>query len=771
MATWNDIYVKQATANPDWTTSATVTLGSAAAEGNKLVLFVTASANATATTAPLTSAGWTLDQTFTSSQTTYILSRSVPAGGITSVTVGFLGSNKPVLRLIELTGISLKHASITNSGSASTGTLVTTTNDTVVFGLVSAVINGGEPTYDTWTNSFTSIGTLRSFASTPYDLPSRVAVGISQFVTTNAGSYSSAVTMAGTGGPAVLDVGGLAIAYQIGATTPTVDAGVDSLVALDGTFNRTATENDGDGTITARAWTVQAGPAGVGDTIGASAALSWVPTTAGVYTLRYSATNSAGTGHDDVQLTVIAPVVTTGSSSPIDVSLQPSTYRSRIRAEGPGGVSAWSAWSDPFVVSSGELALPRIAWEGGSDYWSQFTRASTAGWTDPSFFPISVFFGSANPTHVSSLKDAGVNLYMGVEHSPEIFPMANITGQGMYTMPSLEWTPAEVGNDNRVVGWSVSDEIEMGMGIPGDLDSDGDSDEYDCLIQQLGFVNEARGYNDGRFVHANFGNGILRTFWSNGASPNYPGKTTMYDHVALMDVSSADKYTYTSPDVANIIDGVHDAPDWPNGTPVQRAYSYGWQADQMRRFQNQSSLKPVWTFVETARPYLNEAGAGTITPDQIEGAVWSALIHEARGIAYFQHNNDNSYGGNYSIVQIPAVHAKVKAINEKVLSLAPVLNTQSYYNTSVDVNGFTYHRYSFANGTDTMVKTHGGFVYIFAGLGMGDATGSKTFTVPAGVSGNTVDVVGESRTIPVAGGQFSDTFTYEYTHHVYKIAL
>ena len=758
MATWNDIYVQQATTAPDWTTSATVTLVSAATAGNKLVLFVTASANATATTATLTSAGWTLDHTFTSSQTTYILSRTVPGGGISSVTVGFSVSNKPVLRLIELIGVSLKHATATNSGSAATGNITTTTNDTVIFGVAQAVINGGEPTYDTWTNSFVGLGTLRSFASTPYALPNRVTVGISRLVTTGAGTYSSAATMAGTGGPAVVNAGGLAIAYQIGAATPTVDAGADGSVALNGTFTRTASENDGGGAITARAWTVQSGPANVGDTLATSASVSWTPSVAGTYTLRYSATNSAGTGHDDVQVVVIAPVVTTGSASPIDVSLQPSTYRSRIRAEGPGGVSAWSAWSDPFVVSNGELALPRIAWEGGPSYWNQFSRAAVTGWTDPSFFPISVFFGSAAPEHVASLKDAGINLYMGVEHSPGVFPLTNITSQGLYAMPGVqEWTPAEVGNNDRAVAWFISDELEMGMNA-----QDPNADEYGLLAEQQGWVNQAHSYADGRFLHANFGNGILRTFWATH---------TMADHVALMDSSSADKYTYTSPDVANIIDGVHDAPDWPNGTPVQRAYSYGWQADQMRRFQNQSSLKPVWTFVETARPYLNEAGAGTITPDQIEGAVWSALIHEARGIAYFQHNNDNSYGGNYSIVEIAVVHTKVKAINAKVASLAPVLNTQSYYNTTVDVNGFTYYRYSFNNGTDTMVKTYQGSVYIFAGLGMGHSTGSKTFTLPAGVNGVVVTVVGESRTIPVSGGAFSDTFANEYTHHVYMIQL
>lgn len=413
--------------------------------------------------------------------------------------------------------------------------------------------------------------------------------------------------------------------------------------------------------------------------------------------------------------------------------------------------------------SSGDLALPKIAWEGGPAYWNQFSKAANSGWSSPNFFPISVFFGKADPTHVASLKDAGINLFMGVEHSPGTFPLSNVTSQGVYAMPNIdEWTPAEVGNDNLAVSWFMSDEIDM----------DGNyADEYAALAEQQNRVNLAHSYNDGTFLHTNYGNGVLRTFWS---------VNTMDDHVAIVDSASADKYTYTSPDVADIIDGIHDAPDWPNGVPVQRAYSYGWQADQMRRFQNPASLKPVWTFVETAKPYLIEAGATTIELDQIEGAVWSALIHEARGIAYFQHNNDGR--ANYSIVDIPTIHAKVKDINTKVLSLAPVLNTQSYYNASRVVNSFTYDFYTFNNGTDAMLKTYNGYAYIFAGLGMHannpactsgtvDGTGSKTFTVPAGVTGTTVEVVGEGRNLTVSGGDFTDTFDYEYTHHVYRIAL
>jgi hypothetical protein len=45
------------------------------------------------------------------------------------------------------------------------------------------------------------------------------------------------------------------------------------------------------------------------------------------------------------------------------------------------------------------------------------------------------------------------------------------------------------------------------------------------------------------------------------------------------------------------------------------------------------------------------------------------------------------------------------------------------------------------------------------------------FTLPSGITGSTVEVVGESRTIPVVGGKFTDTFAKESSYHVYKLAL
>ena len=92
------------------------------------------------------------------------------------------------------------------------------------------------------------------------------------------------------------------------ATAPTVGAGADATIDQYDTFSRTATENANGAAITSRAWTVQSGPNQVGATIGTAAALSWAPTVGGVYVLRYTATNSVGSGFDEVSVTVTALV-------------------------------------------------------------------------------------------------------------------------------------------------------------------------------------------------------------------------------------------------------------------------------------------------------------------------------------------------------------------------------------------------------------------------------------------------------------------------------
>jgi|GEM_PF-2349093 len=388
----------------------------------------------------------------------------------------------------------------------------------------------------------------------------------------------------------------------------------------------------------------------------------------------------------------------------------------------------------PTTISSIFATIPLVPWEGGSNYWKKFPKANAAGWGNSSFFPIAVFLGK--PGHAAALKAVGLNTYMGAEHDGST--MSSMTSAGMYVMPQQdEWTPAEVGNDTKAVGWFISDECDIGLGCTG-------SNTNENLLDQQSKLAYVHGLNDDRFTFANYSNGILRTWWANGNMPAF---------LSIVDAASNDKYAYTSPFVW---DQINASPDWPNGVHPAVSAAYGWQIDQMRSFQSPPGIHPNWIFIEAAMPLLNDAGSLTITPQQLEGAVWSSIIHEARGVAYFQHNN-GGVCGFYSLVDCNQTRLnQIAAINAKVTSLAPVINTQSY-------------QYSFNTTTDTMLKAYNGAAYIFAGIGLGHSTGAKTFSLPTGLTASTVEVVGEGRTLPISGGKFTDTFAAEYTHHIYKI--
>ena len=393
--------------------------------------------------------------------------------------------------------------------------------------------------------------------------------------------------------------------------------------------------------------------------------------------------------------------------------------------------------SDATIDASGggSLSLPRIPWEGGPTYYKKFAKADAAGWTDPTFFPITVFLGK--PAHAPVLKALGINTYEGMEHDGSA--ITTVTGQGMYVIAQDEWTTNEIGTDGNVVAWLASDECDMGLGCTG-------GDENANLADQKSKVATIRGYNDGRFAFANYGNGLLHTYWA---------INTMGGLMQVVDVASADKYFYTSPHIWGI---TPDSPFWPNAAKVASSGSYGWYVDQMKRYQDPANRHPNWMFVEVGRPYLTEAGALVIQPEQIEGAVWSSITHEAHGIAYFQHSNDPTCGG-YALIDCDQVRKdKVKAIDAQIKSLASIINTQSY-------------EYDFGAGVDTMLKTSEGFAYIFTSVGLKQTTGPKTFKLPPGISGATVTVVDENRTIAVANGSFDDSFAAEYTHHIYKITL
>jgi hypothetical protein len=481
--------------------------------------------------------------------------------------------------------------------------------------------------------------------------------------------------------------------------------------------------------------------------------------------VNYTVTGSATSGTDYTHTgTTMSPTVTfIAGSSTATVTVNP-TADTNVEADetvtltvAPGTgytigaantATATIANDDVPVSPGGTLGLTAAPWYGGNQYWAQFSVAAQTEWASPNFFPICVFYGK--PEHAAQLKARGINTYLRAEN-PQGHANVNImTNEGLYLILQPGWEPSQLGaNPNRVVGWMASEEIEM-FG-PGTCP--------DKLSAHMGEVNRRRAYNDGRFLQANYGNGVLMTHWC---------PSIMDDLVASVDTNSCDKYAYTSPHVREWL--FPNTWDWTNeygaSAYAGRSIAYGWCQRQMQKIGNTlngsptGNVKPSMVFVEVARPYLfDEPEATTIGLEEMEGAVWNTLIYGAAGVLWFQHNNDYANGGTYSIVQwnTPERPAKVQAINEQVIRMAPVLNSQPLV-------------WNFGANIESRLSVQGGYAWIIA-MGNGSG-GSRTFTLPPALANaTTVTVFEENRTRPVTGGQFTDSFAAEHEHHIYRIAL
>jgi hypothetical protein len=389
------------------------------------------------------------------------------------------------------------------------------------------------------------------------------------------------------------------------------------------------------------------------------------------------------------------------------------------------------------------LSLPRIPWEGGSAYWKKFAKPAAAGWSDPSFFPIVVWYdGISSNSEVKYDKSVGINTYIGMDSAT---PYSLFGDNGVY------WIGDKLNssfNDSSTnwVGDFLDDEVD-GRYTPA---------AGRAWLQSL--VNKYG--NDGRFKYANFTQTVMATDMPASDSQAFLNNFT--------DAVSLDMYWYTIP--------------YCSQTPYRDVYlkpvaqancrtasSYG-KTMQSLRMQDAADgkLQPLWQFVENLNGGPGpSAPAVYIKPGQLEGAVMNSVINEARGIVYFNQSFSGSCQSSnvFRESQVtpnfcgdPQV-AAAKEVNNRIKALAPVINTQSY-------------AWSFGPGLNTMLKAKDGYAYVFSMVDGSSQPGSRTFTLPAGVTGKSIEVLNENRSIAVqANGTFTDTFANEYTYHIYKVAI
>ena len=245
-------------------------------------------------------------------------------------------------------------------------------------------------------------------------------------------------------------------------------------------------------------------------------------------------------------------------------------------ASSSGGTAATGGMSN--TGGSGPATnLRPIPWEGGPAYWSKFPRAKAAGWTDPAFFPIGIWFESVD--NLPRLKPVGINLYVGANHSStDIDAFKSLSGNdGVFFIMNDEWSTADFGSNGELaVGALASDEIDMTGQSP--------------VSDQQKNVDAARGKADGRFVYSNYGKAALGTFWN---PQNMPAL------VRMVDVASDDLYFFTDP---NLPGEAPNSPAWPKGATVRQAASYGWTVDRMKSFLLPTALHPTWNFIEYSYP-------------------------------------------------------------------------------------------------------------------------------------------------------------------------
>jgi hypothetical protein len=393
--------------------------------------------------------------------------------------------------------------------------------------------------------------------------------------------------------------------------------------------------------------------------------------------------------------------------------------------------------------SDGALNLPRIPWEGGPAYWNQFPVAKAAGWASPKFFPIVMWFDSVSShAEVQADRSYGINTYIGEPKSTNYDFFAD---NNVFVLTTLDNAPH---GGTAQPGLFLVDEPDGGPSSAIDLR------KVNNLV--------ASSPSDGRFKEINFSATVISGSDPGANTANFQAMVNSYAGPV-----SVDKYYYTQPSCFDIrylmvsIDPAH----------CRTASSYGATVRALRALvAADGSLKPVWNFVEdlSGAPDPGHFYA-YIKPGQLEGSVMDSIINEARGILYFNQSFAGTCRGSNVIRQaqdemLPCARPQMDAmrrVDQRIEALAPVINTQSY-------------EYAFGTDLDTMLKAYQGSAYIFAMVSgaRNSQPGKRTFTLPPALArAASVQVLYENRTIPVANGQFTDNFAYEYTYHIYKVTM
>ncbi|HVV50176.1 MAG TPA: hypothetical protein VHO06_10990 [Polyangia bacterium] len=381
--------------------------------------------------------------------------------------------------------------------------------------------------------------------------------------------------------------------------------------------------------------------------------------------------------------------------------------------------------------------VPAIAWTNPYAGWS---RGIPTG-TDPTFFPIAVWLqGSWHATEMAAL---GINVYVGNNAGTDSLAasdLAALKAQGIYAIVGQDSVGLANVDDPTIVGWWAS---------PDEPDNAQDKPDGTCCgppVAPATMISEYDTYKAAdptRPVYVGLGQGVAYDGWE-GRGSNAPAES---GYMPAGDILDFDIYPYNNCD-GDANEQVTCGQFWLNAVGIDRLHQ--WSARG----------QAAWTDIETTT--IAAGGTHPPTPQQTRSEVWLSLIHGANGIAYFVDTWQPSFRED-GIFADSTMVAAVTALNAQIETLAPELNSADIPNLASVTSSNS------AAPIDLMVKAHGQTLYLFAAVSRaGTATG--TFTVAGMTGGATATVLGESRTVKVTAGTFSDAFAANDVH-LYEIDL
>jgi hypothetical protein len=188
----------------------------------------------------------------------------------------------------------------------------------------------------------------------------------------------------------------------------------------------------------------------------------------------------------------------------------------------------------------------------------------------------------------------------------------------------------------------------------------------------------------GRFHHLNFTHPLINGSYGFGVI-NPPDMVT----ASPLQFTTCDEYWHAGARSGigaqlhqNLYDWAWDPEGAASEEQCTRGSNYGSMMDSIRKNYPAGNAAPCQVWIEAAAPF-GESTSLAMTPSMLKWAVWSTLVHGARGISYFVHNFrtgdtwghafwDDHFGGPG--VAGTGIYAAAKEVNLNALSIASAIN-------------------------------------------------------------------------------------------------